>query len=233
MTTGATDTFSATRDEIISDALANVGAIGPGESATGAPREHAARALNRIVKALDAEGMFLWRMSRLTFTTIAGTSSYALNATAFDVDEPCSYLATGGTTRIPLRAMSSDDYRQLGDRTTAGTPARYTIEKTLTGAGRILCTMLLFPVPSVTADTVEYQAAIRAQDYTTGATTSPFPSNWVLGLTYGLTAEIAPAYGQAPLSQQYGAMWREEKARQLGADNEKQGLVLVPFGGSY
>jgi len=233
VTAGATDTFSEARDEIISDALANVGAIGPGEAAAGLPREHAARAANRVVKALDAEGMFTWRMSRLTFATIAGTASYGLSASAFDVDEPCSYLAAGGTTRTSLRAMASDDYRQLSDRTTGGTPARYTIEKTLTGQGRILCTMLLFPVPAMTGDTVEYQAAIRAQDYTSGATSSPFPSNWVLGLTYAVTAEIAPAYGQAPLAAQYAAMWREEKARQLGADNEKQGFTLVPFGGSY
>lgn len=234
MTVGATDTFSQTRDEIIADALGNVGALGPGESASGPTREHAARALNRLVKAIDADGQFLWRISRLTVATVAGTASYALSALALDVDEPVSYLQTGGTTRVPLRPMSRDDYMTLPDRTTqARVPSRYYIEKTLTGAGRTLCTMYLYSVPSTTADTVEYAAALRAKDYVTGADTSDFPSNWVQCLVYGLTAEIAPAYNQFSVAQQYREMYLQEKDRQLGNDNEKQGLFFVPFGSSY
>jgi hypothetical protein len=96
MTTGSTDTWSETRDEIIADALANVGALGPGESASGLMRDHAARALNRIAKALDAEGSFLWRTSRLTFSTTAATAGYTLSATAFDVDGPGLLPGLGG-----------------------------------------------------------------------------------------------------------------------------------------
>jgi hypothetical protein len=232
MTTGATDTWSQSRDEIIADALANVGALGPGETASGAPREHAARALNRIVKALDGEGSFLWRLSRLTFATVASTATYTLSATAFDVDDPVSYLDAGGTTRVPVRPMSLDDYRFKPDRTlTASVPTSYVIEKTLSGAGRTLLTMTLYPVPDSTGDTVEYTAAVRGKDYVAGADTSDFPTNWIQALVYGLTAEIAPAYNQAPLSAQFRDMFMQEKERQLGADNEHQGLTLVPFGG--
>jgi hypothetical protein len=232
MSTGATDTWSQSRDEIISDALANVGAIGPGETASGAPRDHAARALNRVVKALDAEGTFLWRQSRLTFTTTAGTATYTLSATVFDVDAPVSYLEAGGTTRTPVHPMTLDDYRYKPDRTTqASIPTNYVIEKTLSGAGRTLLAMTLYPVPDSTGDTVEYTAAIRAKDYVTGADTSDFPANWIQALVYGLSAEIAPAYNQAGLAGQFRQMFLEEKERQLGADNEHQGLTLVPFGG--
>jgi hypothetical protein len=232
MTTGATDTWSQSRDEIIADALANVGALGPGETASGTPREHAARALNRIVKALDGEGSFLWRLSRLTFATVASTATYTLSATAFDVDDPVSYLESGGTTRVPVRPMSLDDYRFKPDRTlTASVPTSYVIEKTLSGSGRTLLAMTLYPVPDSSSDTVEYTAAIRAKDYVTGADTSDFPTNWIQALVYGLTAEIAPTYNQAPLSAQFRDMFMQEKERQLGADNEHQGLTLVPFGG--
>lgn len=234
MTVSATDVFSQTRDEIISDALANVGAIGPGESASGVMRDHAARALNRIVKAIDAEGQYLWRMSRLTFTTTASTASYTLNATAFDVDEPVSYLQTGGTSRVPLRPMARDDFMSLPDRTTtARVPARYFIEKTLSGAGRTLLTMQLYPVPNTSSDTVEYAAAIRAKDYVTGADTSDFPASWLNCLLWGLTAELAPSYNQPQLSAQYRDMYLAEKDKQIGNDNEKQGVFFVPFGSSY
>jgi hypothetical protein len=233
MSVGATDTFSQTRDEIIADALANVGALGPGETASGPPRDHAARALNRLVKAIDAEGQFLWRVTRLTFTTTASTASYTLNATAFDVDEPVSYLQTGTTTRVPLRPMSRDDFMSLPDRTTAGrNPARYFIEKTLSGAGRTLLTMTLYPVPNTSSDTVEYAAAIRAKDYVTGSDTSDFPTSWIQCLVYGLTAELAPAYNQAQLAAQFRDLYLMEKDRQLNNDNEKQGIMFVPFGSS-
>jgi hypothetical protein len=234
MTVGATDTFSQTRDEIISDALTNVGAIGPGQDATGVIRDHAARALGRIVKAIDAEGQFLWRMSELTFSTTATTASYALNATVFDVDEPINYMKSGETARVPLRPMSRDEYMALPDRTSAGrVPSRYYVEKSLSGAGRILCTMKLWPVPDTSSDTVTYVGALRAKDYTSGAITSDFPSNWVLCLVYGLTTELAPSYSQMEMAAMYRQLYEAEKNKQLNNDNEKQALIFVPFGGSY
>jgi len=234
MAVGTTDTWSQSRDEIISDALANVGAIGPGEDATGKERDHASRALNRIVKAIDAEGQFLWRVSLLTVSTTAATASYTLDATVFDVDEPVNFMQSGGTSRVPVRPMSRDDYMSLPDWTTAGrVPARYFIEKTLSGAGRVLLTMKLWPVPNTTGDTITYAGAVRAKDLDTGALNADFPTNWILALVYGLTAEIAPAYGQPQLAMTYGPMFEAEKQRQIGNDNEKQPLIFVPFGAAY
>lgn len=230
MAIGTTDTWSQSRDEIISDALANLGVISPGEDATGLERDHAARALNRIVKAIDGEGQFLWRMSELTFPTVSGTASYVLGATAFDVDEPINYMDSAGTTRVPLRPMTRDEWMELPDRTTtASVPTRYYIEKSLTAA-RVILTMKLYPVPDSTGDTVTYQAALRAKDFNTGATTPDFPSNWTRCLLYGLTAELAPAYKQAAFGMGQWQLFEAEKARQLGNDNEKQGLCLMPFG---
>lgn len=234
MAVGTTDTFSQTRDEIISDALTNVGAIGPGQDATGSIRDHAVRALGRIVKAIDAEGQFLWRISELTFATTAATASYALSATVFDVDEPINYMQSGSTSRVPLRPMSRDEYMALPDRTSAGrVPARYYIEKSLSGAGRILCTMKLWPVPDTSGDTVTYAGALRAKDFNTGATNADFPSNWVLCLVYGLTAELAPAYNQMEMATMYRLLYEAEKNKQVNNDNEKQALIFVPFGASY
>ncbi len=232
MTVASTDTWTQTRDEIVADALANVGAIGPGQSATGVMRDHAVRALNRIVKAIDVEGQFLYRVSRLTFTTTAGTGSYALSVRAFDVDEPMSYLAAGQTGRGLMSPMTRDEYMTIGDRTVAGTPGRYFIEKTLTGGGAVLCTAVLWPVPDATGDTIEYAAPLRALDLTTGAQTVDFPSSWIRALVYALSAELAPGYAQPDLVKLYTDQFEVELAKQIGADNEKQDLWFVPFGGS-
>lgn len=231
MATGTLDTFSENRDEIISNALANIGVIGPGKTATGLIRDFAAMRLNALVKSLDSDGQFLWRLAPLTFTTVAGTTAYALNATVLSVDAPISYLQVGGTARVPLDPMTRDEYMALSDRTTQSrVPSQYLITKALTGNGRTLSTMTLWPVPSTSLDTVEYQASVRAKDYETGANSSDFPTNWILCLTYGLSAELAPSFNALPMAQYYMPLFMAEKQKQLNADNETGNLQLVPYG---
>ena len=231
MAVGTTDTFVGTRDEIISDALANVGAVAPGEEAVGVMRSHAARLLDGLVKELDAQGQYTWRTSRLTTTTTASQAAVTISALAMDIDEPISFMKAGTTARTPLMAMSRDEYMVLPDRTVeAETPSRYYIEKTLSG-GRTAIALYLYPEPSDTGDTVEYAAFLRAKDFNTGATNPDFPSGWTNCLKMGLSALLAPSYNQAALVQIFHPMFITAKNELLGADNEKQGLVLVPFGG--
>jgi len=233
MAVGTTDTFQSTRDEIISDALSKLGVIGPGEDASGPPRTHAARRLDAIVKELDAEGQFLWRMSRLTTTTTASTATVTISALAMDIDEPIRFTKSGATTGVPLHPMTRDEYMAIPDRTSeASTPTRYFIEKSLS-SGRAVIALYLWPEPSDTGDTVEYAAALRAKDFNTGATNPDFPAGWTRCLGYGLAADLAPDYKQWQQAGLFLKQFEVLKDKLLQADNEKQGLILVPFGGMY
>jgi hypothetical protein len=58
-TSGSVD-FSVSRDNIITDALIIVGAVGPDDSVPTAWTTHAARQLNKVVKALGAKRLGLW-----------------------------------------------------------------------------------------------------------------------------------------------------------------------------
>lgn len=231
MTIGAADTWSSSRDEIIADACANVGAIGPGEEAAGNVRTFCARALDRLVKSIDAEGQFLWRIERKTLTTTAATASYALHVNTWAVDEPMNYRVAAETTRTPLYPMTRDEYMALPDRTTAGRPSKYYLEKSLTGNGRTLLTAYFWPVPDTSGDVIEYAAALRSKDFDTGATTPDFPTSWTKCLVYGLTAEIAPAFGQPNLVMTYLPQYQAELTKQVGSDTEQMNLTIVPFGG--
>lgn len=235
MAVGATDTWSSSRDEIINDALANLNVIGPGEEADGRVREHAARALNRIVKSLDANGTYLWRQSRLTINTTDGDVDYDLDATVFAVDDPMTYKPAASSARSLIFPMTREEYMSISDRTVEGRPNRYFIEKTITGNGRILLEAHFYPVPDTTGDTIEYAGSVRAKDYVTGATSSDFPTNFIKGLVYALTAELSPAYGQASVAAQFHALAEAELTKQTQADNEMQGLTFVPWGwgGAY
>lgn len=233
MAVGTTDTFVSTRDEIIADALSKLGVIGPGEEAIGPSRTHAARRLDAIVKELDADGQFLWRMSRLTTATTASTATVTVSALAMDIDEPIRFTKAGATTGVPLLPMSRDEYMELPDRTIeAEVPSRYYLEKALTG-GRALISLYLYPEPSDTGDTVEYAAALRAKDFNAGDTSPDFPSSWTRCLGFMLAADLAPDYKQAGMVRTFQSIYEPLKERLLGADNEKQGLTFVPFSGGY
>jgi hypothetical protein len=233
MAVGTTDTFVSTRDEIISDALSKLGAIGPGEDATGVIRTHAARRLDAIVKEIDADGQFLWRMQRLTTTTTASTATVTISALAMDIDEPIRFTKAGATTGVPLHPMTRDEYMAIPDRTSvAETPTRYYIEKSLS-TGRAVIALYLWPEPSDTGDTVEYAAALRAKDFNTGATNPDFPSSWTRCLGFGLAADLAPDYKQWQQVAVFQPQYERLKDKLLNTDNEKQGLVMVPFGGVY
>lgn len=226
MTTSSDTTFDLNRDDIISDALVNVGAIGPGDAAAGQMRDHAARLLNRVVKALDADGGVLWRRVRRTQALTAGTASYTLGADVFEVEEPINFYRSGQTSRSPVRQMSQDDYAVIADRTVRGQPSHFVIETALPTT----MTMILYPTPDATGDTIEYRARVRALDYDTGAQTGDFPSRWLSALVYGLSMELAPGYGQLAQVNAWRALFNDEKQRQLNAGGERGPTILCPWG---
>jgi hypothetical protein len=230
MSTGATDTFQQTADQIMADALANVGAIGVGGTPTARQKAHAFRALNRIVKSIDASGDFLWRTVRRSVAIAAGTASYGPSVVGTDVlglEDPCDFVLSGQTARTPIYMMSNEDYRRLGDRTTQGTPSQYLVERTLAGI-----TLTLWPTP-IAAGSLEIMAALRSKDYVLTSDTSDYTSKWDNCLVLGLSGVIAPAYAQD--GSQFTASFEAERDRLLNDDNQKGPLTLVPwgFGGGY
>src|SRR5688572_12195966 len=198
MTVGATTTFEQSRDDVIAEALENVGAIGPGDTRTSNNStlfDSAARVLNRLAKSLDKDGQRLWRIVRRTTTTTDGTASFSLAADVLDVDEPMRYTRSGETAPAGyISPMSRDEYMLVGDRTSEGIPRQFYVERTLTAK-----TVYLYPVPDATGDTIEYAVATRTADFTSGADTPDFPSEWTSCLVYGLTMELAPKYDQKEL----------------------------------
>jgi hypothetical protein len=235
------------RDQICTDALCNLGAVAPGKDAaqarTAGLLDHAARALNRLVKSMDADGELLWRVERRTkpvsnfdLSPINNDSpGFACAADVMSVDEPMRYTPatdlTGATGTI-IQAMSRDDWMSLPDRDQTGTPLRYYSEFSVTTPGVARNSLCIYfnPIPTDGGDVIEYAAYIRAADFTSGADTPDFLQKWTGCLVYGLTAELAAAYGQMDKLSAYRQMFLEEKMRLLADDSEKGRTFLVPFG---
>lgn len=228
MTIGATTSFTESRDDIIAEALETCGAIEPGGTRDATNSNlftMGERALNRVVKSIDASGVHLWHYQRRTTTTTAGTASFVVAADVLGLDGPVRYTRAGATAALQALPMSRDDYMALADRTTQGPSTRYYVEQLLTST-----TVYLWPVPDATGDTVEYTACVRGADFVTGADTADFWAEWLNCLVYGLVVELAPKLSQSALMDRFKPMFDRELDKLVNSDNERGGMTLVPYG---
>lgn len=227
MATSGSTNYSENRDQIISDALTKVGALGPDRTPSGAQKQHASRALNRLVKSIDPQGLKLWNVARRTFTMTQGTATYTPAVDVMAFDEPMTYTVAGQTSRSIITQMSRDDYMRISDRTQQGTPSLYFEEQTLAGL-----TVTLWPVPPGTGDTVEYACVLRVQNFDTAANTPDFPVEWTNVLVYGLAKDLAYDYGDPVLAQALLQEYEREKALMIQQSTEHGNLILAPWGSS-
>jgi hypothetical protein len=78
MTTSGSVDFSVSRDNILTDALIMVGAVGPDDAVPTNWTTHAARQLNKIVKALQAKRIGLWARKTGYILPVSDTNSVSL-----------------------------------------------------------------------------------------------------------------------------------------------------------
>mgnify|MGYP001597580572 FL=1 len=96
MATSGSVNFSDTRDDIIKDALVKIGAIAADETPAAADVADSARALNRMIKTWNANGLQLWIQKRATLFLERAKHQYNLG--------PTGDHATHSYTRTTLSA---------------------------------------------------------------------------------------------------------------------------------
>lgn len=93
-TSGSTD-FNMTRNEIIQDAFLLIGVLGAEESLDASDQAIAARALNRMIKAWQAQGINIWRYQEGTlFFDTANQAKWTLSSTSIGDDFSDSVVTT-------------------------------------------------------------------------------------------------------------------------------------------
>lgn len=98
MATSGSSDFNMTRNQIIIDALEHIGGISEGETPTAEANTSAARSLNLMMKAWQAEGVNLWTLDWVTQTISA--SSVVLGSDG--VDYECVRNHTSSTDDKPI-----------------------------------------------------------------------------------------------------------------------------------
>ena len=81
MATSGSVNFTLNRDDIITDALEDLGVIGAGDTPVQDDIDACARKLNMMVKAWMGRGVHLWAIDEATLFLSVGTASYSLGAT--------------------------------------------------------------------------------------------------------------------------------------------------------
>lgn len=196
-TSNSTD-WSLNRNQVITGALRKLGVLGSGNSPSTAQTNDAADALNAVVKAFQADGMPLWKISSQSFTTVDGTSSYTVGPSqTVNCPKPlrviqASYTPSGGHN-TPLNVENRYDFNDLPQASSEGTPITMYYQPLRTTG-----TIKLWPTPdnSTTSITFHYQSPFEDMDSTSDD--FDFPSEWIQALIYNLAWSLAPEYGIPP-----------------------------------
>ena len=111
MATSGSNDFSVSRDNLLTDALIECGALGPEDTASSSQTTHAARRLNTLVKALGADGPALWARKTGYIMPQTGVNNIDLgpsgdHATLSYVQTTLSSDAASGASTIVVTAVT-------------------------------------------------------------------------------------------------------------------------------
>jgi hypothetical protein len=228
-TSNSTD-WSLNRDQVITGALRKLAVLPSGGTPSANQVTEADQALNAIVKAFQADGMPLWKISSQAFTVVDGTSSYTVGPSlTINCPKPLriiqAFWTPSGGTNTPLNVYNRYDFNDLPQGSTfEGSPVNLYYQPLRTSG-----TIKLWPTPdnSTTSITFHYQSPYEDMD--AAANDFDFPSEWIQALIYNLAWSMAPEYGIPPTDR--GILMKEAEYWHLYAlsmGTEEGGVFFQP-----
>lgn len=190
-TSGSTD-FNNTASEIIKDAHALIGVVDQSLNLSSEELALGQRALNRMIKAWNAKGLWLWTFKEGSFSTVADTQSYSMGSGGDYSERPlqitqCRHVEDSiATEMFPL---TREEYFRLPDKSTSGKPTNYYYDPQLTTG-----TLYIWPTDSG-ANTLKFTYRRPLEDIDSATDDPDFPPEWLDALTYNLAVRLAPFYG--------------------------------------
>jgi hypothetical protein len=184
-TSGITD-WPLTAEEIVTQAMYELGELSEGEAPTGEEMEDGLVRLNSMLKTWAGEGN-LFREEIATVTVVGGTGSVALAAGVRDVAS-VRYVVSA-TNHRQLAEWNRGEFYRLPNRSAAGNPTAYYLAKSTAGL-----TLSVWPVPS-TDITLELDQQRSAQTVTDPSEAVDVPQEWQEALVMGLASRLASMLG--------------------------------------
>lgn len=207
----ATVDWSLTRERICDKALEKCQRLGIGRPASAADRSLCLEALDSILKNLLWYGMS-WPKTASAFTTLSLTSGLTSIALPQDyyTGERLNYVdASGNEVPLPL-PITAEEWRLIPNKSTqAAYPIKVFVDN--------LHKLWPWPVTNQAVTLNLYYQKVMLDSV--AATAVDLDSPWILGLVYGVAAEIGDEFGVSEKKiARFEAKWREQ--RTLGIMNE-------------
>lgn len=199
MATSNSTNFSVTRDDIIKGALRLCGAVALGETPTTDQVTEASESLNMLVKAWQADGMALWALKDYSLGLTLGAQSYNIGlGEVVNIPKPLKVTQailhdTQTNVDIPMRIITKDEYKRLGNKTTTGQPIQIYYDPQ-----RDYGVLYTFPpadATSVSYKQIKFTYQRPFEDFDASTDNPDFPQEWFEALKYGLATRLAGEYG--------------------------------------
>jgi hypothetical protein len=228
-TSNSTD-WSLNRNQVITGALRKLGVLPSGGTPSSAQINDASDALNAIIKAFQADGMPLWKISSQTFTVADGVASYTVGPSqTVNCPKPLkviqAFWTPSGGTNTPLNIYNRYDFNDLPQGTTyEGDPVNMYYQPLRTTG-----TLTLWPTPNNSTTTVTFHYQSPYEDMDAATDDFDFPSEWIQALIYNLAWSLAPEYGIPPTDR--GILMKEAEYWHqyvLSMGSEEGGIFFQP-----
>ena len=214
MTTSSSRDFNLDVAEAIEEAYERCGL----EMRTGYDAKTARRSLNIMFSEWANRGLNLWTVEQNTQALTSGTASYTFNADHTDLLE---VVIRRSGTDFSLSRMSRGDYLNLPNKDQSGRPSQYYFDRKITPS------VILWPTPDSSSDSLIYYYVRRIQDADTLPNTNDIPFRFlpclVAGLAYYISMKKAPDRIQILKS-----VYEEEFQRASDEDEDRVPLKLTP-----
>ena len=182
--------FFHTPDRLIRQALKDAGRLQLGSTPSGEVLSDALNRLADIIYMLQTKGLKLWLNSIESFSTVAAQTSYTFGP----ADDPASdkrmrvlegWRVGSSGERSQLTGYSWNEYHNLGNLTTSGTPISYFVDKQ-----QLNLVVKLWPVPD---DVYSVELLVQRQSVVPSTLSEDigFPTEWYMALRWSLADDLA------------------------------------------
>lgn len=220
MSTSNSTSWALNRNQVITSALRKLSVIPSGGTPTAFQIADATDALQALVKAFQADGMPLWKISSKTFTVTSGVSLYTVGPSqTVNIPKPLKVLQAFrqavNDNDVSINVYNRYDFNDLSTNA-SGTVVNFYYQPLRT-TGLIQ----LWPTPNDSTTTITFHYQSPYEDMNSATDDFDFPSEWMMALIYNLAWTLAPEYGTPPVDRgilKTEAMYWHEYALSMGGE---------------
>jgi hypothetical protein len=201
--------------DVINDALRKIGVAAQDEPATADQVVAGLRALNRLLRSMQNRQPDLWLVSS---QDIALSNLAAQNIGCCARAVRSARLVRTNGTELPMQELTRQEYDDLPNKASAGTPTTYYYDRQLCDGTIYVWPVLRAPAGEVLRITYER----KVNDAASVGATVDMPDEWEEALVYGLAARLADDYGVAAPS----VVGRAEEELRLVLSRDREGSIF-------